>query len=688
MFRRKIAAMLICVCAISAGAEQYTIKTAKLARTIEIKNGKLTTLKIENLLTSTVLPLADAPEFSLRFSQGTHTTGTDFTMTIADFSVQQITHNDREISIRLRNMQHGITVTVHYLADSKTGVLRKYLEVKSERDITLERIEIEFLKSPDVYQPYTKDAITAHAPSNWSPNLGQPLYSHKSGMFFGVEFPASRNLAKDGMVRTGYLRGRKISSGSTYRTYNAVIGASDDPGFVADAFMRYINAIRCRPFRLQTQYNSWFDYGNSVDKNKFTASVRKTHQELVKKRGVKPLTRYVIDDGWQSKGDWTQKVWTVNHKFTSNFQDCRAAVKSVDSTLGLWLSPGCLFGAQIHVPKLRDSGFEAMDNWMSMAGPRYMQALEDRMVELTATGITFFKLDGVFGHLNTRNFELHGDRYGIPYMPQLNTDGIKANDKRLNSSKYNEVKLYYLTAGTERLMQIFQHLAKINPDIYLLISNGAYLSPWWLMHVDAVWMINAGDAAGGSSRTQELVYRDSRYYKIFKQENTQFPLNSLFNHEPKKRKTGEPEDVFRKYLYMCLSRGSGFVELYIKPFVLSDSDWDVLAEGLRWVDANSELFIYARMHGGDPKKNAVYGYSGWNSERGYVSIHNPSKSPATYKLTLNRKLGVMNRITSYVISSPMPDSLKGLPHHVRAAQTITIELEPGEIRLLMFDKQR
>jgi hypothetical protein len=29
---------------------------------------------------------------------------------------------------------------------------------------------------------------------------------------------------------------------------------------------------------------------------------------------------------------------------------------------------------------------------------------------------------------------------------------------------------------------------------------------------------------------------------------------------------------------MNMSRGTGFVELYIKPFVMKDYDWDVIAE--------------------------------------------------------------------------------------------------------------
>jgi len=271
-------------------------------------------------------------------------------------------------------------------------------------------------------------------------------------------------------------------------------------------------------------------------------------------------------------------------------------------------------------------------------------------------------------------------------MPQLGLDGLKAGSKELNDPKYNELKLYYLGAGTERLMKIFDRLATIDPDIYLVISNGAYLSPWWLMHVDAVWMINAGDAAGGSSRTAELIYRDGRYHKIFRQENTQFPLNALFNHEPKKTKTGESKKAFRDYLYMHLSRGTGFVELYIKPFVLSPADWDVLAEGLLWSEQMLPAFKHARMHGGDPVGREVYGYSGWTNDGGYVSIHNPSDEERAYAFTLDRALGVVPGSGPFHLSSPLATGIAGLPETATVGDRLNLRLDRGEIRLIHFDR--
>jgi hypothetical protein len=322
---------------------------------------------------------------------------------------------------------------------------------------------------------------------------------------------------------------------------------------------------------------------------------------------------------------------------------------------------------------------------MSMAGPRYMQALEDRLVELTRQGVGFYKLDGLFGHLNLRNFELNGERYGLPEMPQLGLEGFTAGDERLNDPRFDELKIYYLTAGTERLMQIFEKLAEADPDIYIVISNGAYLSPWWLMYVDAVWMINAGDAAKGTSRSEELVYRDGRYHDIWREKHNQFPLCSVFNHEPKKTSTGESPDVFRQYLLMSLSRGTGFVELYLKPTVLSSSDWNVLSEGLQWADDRFPAFRRVRMHGGRPAAGEAYGYTAWTKNLGYLSLHNPSDKPQSYTVKLDRAFGLLPRSGPFQVSSPLAKSTRGLPEKCNLGDTLTFELAPREIRILDFD---
>lgn len=48
---------------------------------------------------------------------------------------------------------------------------------------------------------------------------------------------------------------------------------------------------------------------------------------------------------------------------------------------------------------------------------------------------------------------------------------------------------------------------------------------------------------------------------------------------------------------MNLSRGTGFVELYIKTEHLSSNDWDVMADGLKWAHQVFPFFKNPKMHG-------------------------------------------------------------------------------------------
>jgi len=666
--------------------DTHVVANAYLSRAISLANGKLATAEIVNRRAGTKARPGSCEEFRLRVSEGTHTVNTDKVLTAADFRVTGCRASDKGLSVELESKEHQLRVKVIYELADDDFFMRKRLEIQSGKPVTLERIDVEAIAFDDASQPYALKQI--YARGKWSPGLGQPLYTKKSGTFWGIEFPAAYNHVEDGSLRCGYQPGRELKPGTTYRTYPAVLGASDDPAFVTDAFFDYIDRIRARPLRLQIQYNSWFDFGRGVSRENFRGSVSKIHQELVVERGNRPLRNYVIDDGWQNSGksaDWSDKVWKVNDKFEQDFGFSRETARSAQSELGLWLSPGCLFGASRMVGQLRGKGFEAMDNWMSLAGPKYMQKLESRMVELTKLGVSYFKLDGLFGHLNLRNFELHGERYGLPHMPQLGLEGLKAGDAQLNAAKFDELKIYYLAAGTERLMKIFAKMAEENPDVYIVTSNGAYLSPWWLMYVDSIWMINAGDAAGGSSRTQDLVYRDGRYFQIWQEENTQYPMCAIFNHEPKKRKTGEPADTFRKYLYMNLSRGTGFIELYLRTANLAEHDWDVLSEGLHWAYEVFPVFRRSRMHGGDPRKGEAYGYTAWNEEQGYVTIHNPAAAAQDYSFRLDRAFGLLPGAREYYLSSPVEADVEGLRERFNTGDMVSLRLKPREVRVLNFD---
>lgn len=690
-----IISILISVFILNCFAQkQLTIQNKYLARTVEVKNGKLVTKFLVNKLNGQKITPSSNDEFQLRISSGTDKPETDTILTTANFIVKNFkkttNKNQQQIIATLYNKKNNIRLIVKYALTGNDKFIRKSIELTPSRSLTLERIDIEAMNTGAAIQPYTISKITSQAHAQWKPGLGQPLYDTSSATFWGTEFPAATNYVNNGIIYCGYLWGNKLEAGQTYKSYQTIYGVADKYKYIDDAFYSYINTIRIRPLRLQIQYNSWFDLGVNVNKDNFANSIRMVNDELVVKRKLPSLNAYVIDDGWQDsrrqESDWSDTVWKINNKFSHNFKSTLSTVDSLHSHLGLWLSPGSFFGARQMVKKMGKAGLESLELSMSMTGPKYMNKLEQRLLELTKNRIAYFKLDGLFGHLNIRDFELQGR--GTPAMPQLNLGNLVANDSSLNNPKYDELKTYYLVNGTERLITIFNKMAAINPDIFIAITNGAYLSPWWLQYVDVVWMINAGDASDGSNRTEELVYRDGIYYEIWKTDHTKFPMDALFNHEPKKTATGESEKNFLDYLLMNLSRGTGFIELYLKTNELSTADWDILAKGLKWSYHVFPCFSNTHMHGGNPRKGEVYGYSAWDKNKGYISIHNPSNEKTTYQFTLNRDIGVPTGTTIYYTSSPTATSIKGLNNNYKYGQTVTVHLQPKEIKIVNFDKTK
>lgn len=667
---------------LTAAATNLTIGNQFITRELSLAEGKLKTVKISNALAKQIITPTSCEEFTIAYR--TDSGNASHRVTSNDF---QITNSEtlnsttgQQLTVHLTSKSTPFTVAIHYTAATGEPWMRKQLTITAKKPIIIEKAEVENLTIADAYSPYNANQLTAQGSSQWRPPLGQPLYTRSSATWWGMEFPAARNEVKDGNLICGYLTQISLQNGQSWKSHTAAVGVGDDPLFIKDAFFSYIDATRARPLRLQTQYNSWFDFGQAVNEKNFITSVEKVHDELCVKRGVPPLRSYVIDDGWQDNAqDWTKSgVWPINGKFSNDFTDSKAAVAAAKSSLGLWLSPGCLFGAQGAIPKMREGGWQALAPWMSMTGEKYMAALELRMLALAASGVEYFKLDGVFGHLNTRNFAI---------------EGFQGSEAELNDAKHDAAKERYLSLGSERLIQIFSKMAKVNPDLYIVISNGAFLSPWWLQHIDAVWMINADDAAAGAGRTDQLVYRDAVYYRLAAAnvDNTQFPLNSIFNHEPKKTSTGESKDTFYRYLLMNFSRGTGFAELYLKTATLSEGDWTVLADAMKWLHRLFPTFKNARMIGGDPAKREVYGYTGWTDTLGYVSLHNPSNEIREYIVTFDRTLGLTAKSiadqTTFSLTSPLAVDLENLEKSIKPGSQIKLTLPPASIRILEFHKK-
>ena len=93
------------------------------------------------------------------------------------------------------------------------------------------------------------------------------------------------------------------------------------------------------------------------------------------------------------------------------------------------------------------------------------------------------------------------------------------------------------------------------------------------------------------------------------------------------------------------------------------------------------------MHGGNPRADEVYGYTGWDQTQGYISLHNPAAVAKAYTIKLDRAFGLLPGSGPFHVSSPLADAVRGLPEACKFGDTLTFELQPREIRVVNFCAQ-
>lgn len=725
--RKVFLTLILAVISLSVTAgEVKSLENKFLKRSIGVEGGVLKTLSFYNKLADKQLVPLDNEEFCIRLSKVPFAKEPDVCLTSKDFKVQRFSGNSHRIVAELENKSYGINLKIYYTLERQKFYGHKYMEIVAAEPWVMELIDLESIAFQDAFQPYAaKDMMWTT--DKFLPALGQPLYTSETATFWGVEFPASWNRVEGKNIRCGVQAAVELVPGKKHTTYKAVYGVGDDGKYLKDTFLDYIDQIRRIPFNLHIQYNSWFDFGASITQAKFLESLSTIHQELVEKRNCQPLDVYVIDDAWQNSrphrsplADWSQGMYQVNELvFDAGLKTVRKEIEKKGSRMGLWASPACLFGATANLEVLHEKGLETLvgttnrrtgkpEMAMCMTGEKYLALLEEAMLRMVRMGAEYFKFDGIFGNMKYRFFPVDPGM-GTPVMDHLREEGITANDARLNDPKYDEMKRYYITRSTERLMSIFNKMLAINPKVRIMCHNGATISPWWLMTADVLSLVNQQDGAQGKDRNSQLCYRDAIYYQTLVADNHQIPINSIFNHEPSKDggRFGDADpDTFRNYLFMSVSRGTAMVELYFAVKTLTSEDWDIVAEGMKWLHKMYPAFKRSRMHGGNPLGNAtfhqrnvtlkdidmdkdtqVYGYTGWTEKQGYVSIHNPKSVKETYSFVLDRAFGLVPGDRTYSLTSPMPGKIKGLKKQWKYGDTVQLEILPKDVLILNFESQ-
>jgi hypothetical protein len=538
-------------------------------------------------------------------------------------------HPGSMLEVHFDDPAHRFTVT--WYAELREG--SRYLRIGLKiRNLGATALPLESVRLLDLTLP------GASVVGNFN---GSPVVAGMT--FLGIEHPLAQNRVVGGHVQCALPSLNPLIPGETFEV-QAVVGFCEQ-GQLRRGFANYLERERAHPYRPFLHHNTWYNIGY---RNQFTQDdemtvIRKIDQELVKKRGVK-LDAFVLDDGW----DDPTTLWDFNRGFPQRLKPVAERAEQAGARMGIWLSP---WGGYSDAKKARieigaAKGYEIRNGSFSLAGPRYYERFRGLCTDVLEHGaVNYFKFDGI------------GSKQG--------PDVVDSSDGR----------------DFTAMIRLIADLRAISPDVFINQTTGTWPSPFWLLNVDSIWRGGEDhDFAGvGSDRQRWITYRDAETYANVVRRGPLFPLNSLMVHGiiyavHAEGLATDPGADFTSEVRSYFGSGTQLQELYISPELLTQQNWDDLADAARWSRANAATLCDTHWIGGDPGKLMVYGWAAWSSQKGIITLRNPSDKAAKFQIDVEKLFELPpNAPQSYAVSSPFPRSNVPIAT-LRANDPVTIEL--------------
>lgn len=478
---------------------------------------------------------------------------------------------------------------------------------------------------------------------------GSPIVS--GNLFLGFEDPLSLSKVTAGRATAWVERDLPLKAGQTI-TYSAVVGVAH-AGQMRRDFLAYLERERAHPYRTFLHYNSWYDLGyfTPYDQTGVLDRVNTFGRELTQKRGV-TLDSFLFDDGW----DRHDSLWKFNGGFPSGFAPVKTAAAQYGAAPGIWMSPwgGYSRPKQERIAFGKASGYEIVQNGYALSGPKYYAAFRDVALDMVKTyGVNQFKFDGT-GNVNS---VFPGSAFDSDFAAAIHLIG---------------------------------ELRAARPDLYVNLTTGTWPSPFWLTHADSIWRGGEDDdfAGVGTDRERWITYRDAVTYQNIVQGGPLFPLNSLMLHgmiyaKFRKRLDVDPGNDLRNEIRSYFGTGTQLQEMYMTPSLLTEANWDDLAEAAKWSRTNAEVLKDTHWAGGNPAWLEAYGWASWTPKKGILVLRNPSDHPQTISLKLADTFELpAGAAQNYRAASPWRSDAGKAPLLLDARRAHLFTLAPFEVLTL------
>jgi hypothetical protein len=468
--------------------------------------------------------------------------------------------------------------------------------------------------------------------------------------FFAFEHPLSDSKVAENRMLCSLERQLPLEPDRP-ASYSSVIGVTGK-GQLRRGFLQYIERERAHPYRTFLHYNSWYDLGYFTPYDEVGALdvINAFGKELHEKRDV-ALASFLFDDGWDNH----KSLWQFNSGFPRGFTPLEVAAEKCGAAPGVWLSPwGGYDGPRkerLAYGKLH--GYEENSEGFVLSGPRYFERFREVCMEMVR-------------------------RYGVN---QFKFDGTADTSTVYPGSKFN--------SDFDAMISLIGDLRAAEENLYVNLTSGTYPSPFWLRYADSTW--RGGDdhsfAGVGTDRQQWITYRDAATHEHVVRQGPLYPLNSLMLHgliyaRYAEKLSTDPGHDFAAEVRSYFGTGTQLQEMYITHSLLSDADWNALAEAALWSRRNADVLVDTHWIGGDPALLEIYGWASWSPRGGIITLRNPDKVPHTYELDAQSAFELPDGApTSYAARSPWRDA--SAPEvSLRVGTPYTRKLQPFEVLTL------
>ncbi|KMK08396.1 enterotoxin [Pluralibacter gergoviae] len=546
----------------------------------------------------------------------------------ADFKITRVEKQGDTLRVGYAHPNYSVTLTLNVLKGKYASIGYTVAAVGKPREVA--KITL-FPTAGQSQAPYVDGDI------NSSPIVADSFFIMPDKPIVNTyAYEATTNLNVE--LKTPVQPGSPVS-------YTVYFGTFPEVSQLRRSVNLFINAVRPRPYKPYLHYNSWMDIGFFTPYSEQDVMTRMDEwdKSFITGRGVR-LDAFLLDDGWDDRSG----RWLFGPAFSSGFAAVREKAASIDSSVGLWLSPwgGYNKPRDERVSHAQEYGYETVDGKFALSGPNYFKNFNQQILSLINNEhITSFKLDG----MGNANSHIAGSQFASDFDASI---------------------------------ALIHNMRSARPDLFINLTTGTNASPSWLFYADSIW--RQGDDINlygpGTPVQRWMTYRDAETWRSIVRKGPLFPLNSLMYHGIVSAAHAyyglekvQTDGDFADQAWSFFATGTQLQELYITPSMLNDAKWNTLAEAAKWSRANADVLVDTHWVGGNPTALEVYGWASWRKEKAILGLRNPSDKPQRFYLDLSRAFEIPSGEATAFTLKPVYGSNDTVPASYDAPTVITLK---------------